>query len=715
MIDGAVKKKLQQAEELLGRQEFAKAISVLGEIDLRSISPEQKAFHSLIYAHANLRLGHNQVRDELEFALTHYHNVHDDEKYALGKLLYGLMLLGRGEFIDAKEALLEAYVTYKRCDDYQGQAWALSRLASVAHHTGDFESSITNLEKCIELYTLNHDSERRWPAAMNLAQVLRACGKLRSSFKLFADEERSLFQRDRKGICQYYLMRSVPCALLGDLDSARQLLGKARPYLDEFVREKAIYREYLGKIHNLEGDYEEALKILRQGLDISIEIAPESSLISQTKRLMADACFGLGQFKDSRKLAGEALATAKKLNERVEIAGCHRVYAQIEASGGDADTAREWFGKALDIYSAIGSRYELALTRYLAATTGIYLNGERQALLYLALEYFRSESVDYIVEKIDRELTGPPRMRTHPRRPAVSAPTIIRRSVSMKRLVELAEHIAPSGMSVLLTGPTGTGKDLLARYIHHFSGRMGRFISVNAAAIPKDMIESELFGYRRGAYTGAAMTTSGWIEESEGGTFYLNEIADASPELQAKLLDVIENRRICRLGERQEREIDCRFIAATNHRLEKLIEEGQFRLDLFHRLNEIPIHLPPLSERREDIRLLLEHFLNMAGVKIATKADRTAVTALTRIFHVRPWQGNVRELETEVKRLALVCRGDIPRMVKAAAEYQLSTKEETLAALQRAGWNRREVGRMLGISESTVRHRIKVYNLTEDK
>ncbi len=594
MADGGVTDILQRAETLMARREFADVIAVLGEIDPGSISPSQKASYYLMYAHANLRLGNSRVEDELDYSLTFYHNVRDEENYALGKLLYGWMLISFGEFIDAKEALLEAYVTYKRCNDYKGATWALSRLASVAHNTGDFDAAIVNLEKCIGIYESHDDGERRRSAAMNLAQVLRAGGKIRRSFQLFADEESRILNGERKSICQYYLMRSIPIALLHDLPAARQMLEKAAPYLDEFIREKAIYFQYSGWIRNLEGDFDEAIKALEKGLNISLKIAPESALVSSIKRFMADAYVGLGEFETARKYAGEALAVAEKLNERVEIAACHRVYAILEACAGNSDATRHWFGKALDMFSMIGSCYELAVTRYLAAISGFYLNGERHALLYLAREYFESENVEHYVTKINRELAETPLVRSRPAHENNVLPTIVCHNPAMVRLVETARHIAPSNMSVLLTGPTGCGKDLFARFIHHHSGRTDRFVSVNAAAIPDNMVESEFFGYTRGAFTGAASTTSGWIEEADGGTFYLNEIADSSPELQAKLLDVIENRRICRLGERQEREIDCRIIAATNHDLDKLIDNGRFRLDLYHRLNEIPIHLPSL-------------------------------------------------------------------------------------------------------------------------
>jgi transcriptional regulator with PAS, ATPase and Fis domain len=281
----------------------------------------------------------------------------------------------------------------------------------------------------------------------------------------------------------------------------------------------------------------------------------------------------------------------------------------------------------------------------------------------------------------------------------------------MTRLVELARHIAPSDMSVLLTGPTGTGKDLLAQYIHFHSGRAGKFVSINAAAIPDSMIESELFGYKKGAYTGADKATAGLFEDADGGTLYLNEIADASPELQAKLLDVLETKTIRRLGERTERKIDFRLIAATNHDIEQMIHEGKFRVDLYHRLNEIPMALPPLGDRLDDIPALAEYFLCREGMELGTANDGFHQLA-DRLTH-RPWPGNVRQLEAEVKRLMLVSNGDVSRMIAAAADETPSERERLLTILDETGWNRREAARRLGVSESAVRKRIEKYGLIE--
>ncbi|MEW5925767.1 MAG: sigma-54 factor interaction domain-containing protein, partial [Candidatus Zixiibacteriota bacterium] len=215
----------------------------------------------------------------------------------------------------------------------------------------------------------------------------------------------------------------------------------------------------------------------------------------------------------------------------------------------------------------IKSRYELAVTRYLAAKSGIYDDGERSAMLYLAREYFQSEDVHKFVDKIDRELNARPKVEIRNKKTDNDAPVFIAASPKMKKIVELAENVAQSDLNILLTGPTGAGKDQLAKYIHYCSGRKGEFVTVNSAAIPDSMVESELFGYRKGAFTGADSNRMGLMLRSSGGTLYLNEIADATPECQAKLLEVIETKSVRPLGGDDRINVDLRIIAATNHDL----------------------------------------------------------------------------------------------------------------------------------------------------
>jgi DNA-binding NtrC family response regulator/tetratricopeptide (TPR) repeat protein len=707
-----VTESLHVAQRLLRTKQYKEALRVLGEIDVLSISPHDRAWYNLLFVEAHLSLGNYDLESVIQE--THEYFIANNDVYGLARIkyLHARMLIALGRLFDAREQCFEAYLLFRKIDDYAWQGRSLNRLSFIAYHIGEIESAINYLERCRKLYADNGDKNNMISISINLSQLLFALGRLSDSIKLYSEIEPQIKTFDYEKVGIFYFMFAVPYALKGDFGKAEATIIKADSYLHDLTREQAIYSENWGWIYNLEGEYVKALNALRQGLDISLRIAPQSALVSQIKRRMADAYVGLGEHDVARKIAGEAFSVAEKLNERAEIAACYRVFAQVEAVAANAGAAKDWFGKATELFSMIGSRYELAVTRYLAAISGFYINGERQALLYLAREYFESENVGHYVSKINRELSEIPLTRSRPAHINGGVPTIICRDPSMIQLVELARHIAPSNMSVLLTGPTGCGKDLFARFIHYHSGRKGRFVSVNAAAIPDNMVESELFGYRKGAYTGAANTTSGWIEEADGGTFYLNEIADSSPELQAKLLDVIENRRVCRLGERQEREINCRIIAATNHDLDKLIDRGRFRLDLFHRLNEIPIQIPGLAERGADIAYLLEHFLKSAGVPITTRADRAAFDHLASVFATRPWRGNVRELEIEVKRLTLLSRNDITRMVDSVITHLPSKKDETQAALDQTGWNRREAARLLGISESTVRHRIKNYSLT---
>jgi two-component system response regulator PilR (NtrC family) len=234
---------------------------------------------------------------------------------------------------------------------------------------------------------------------------------------------------------------------------------------------------------------------------------------------------------------------------------------------------------------------------------------------------------------------------------------LIGKSRVMRDLSQLLETVAATSSTVLITGETGTGKELAARAIHHNSPRRAnRFVAINCSAIPETLLEAELFGHVRGAFTGAVGTRQGRLEQAHKGTLFLDEVGTMSPALQAKLLRVLQEREFERVGDSHTVKIDVRVIAATHSDLARMVSEGTFREDLYYRLNVIPVHLPPLRDRREDIPLLVQHFLQ----KLAADSGRGAMTvsqdALRRLM-AYPWPGNVRQLENAVERALAFSHG----------------------------------------------------------
>ena len=307
---------------------------------------------------------------------------------------------------------------------------------------------------------------------------------------------------------------------------------------------------------------------------------------------------------------------------------------------------------------------------------------------------------------------------------------IIADSPQMKAILEMVERVAPTETTVLILGESGTGKELIARAIHANSPRAGGpFVAVNCAAIPENLLESELFGHVRGAFTGAIRDRVGKFEAAEGGTVFLDEIGEMRPELQVKILRCLEERVVERVGDNTLIRVDVRVLAATNKDLTKAIQAGEFREDLYYRLNVVPLHIPPLRERREDIRPLAQHFLKRLGASprltIAPDAFRTLDTY--------DWPGNVRELENALERAMIFHRGDVitladlpeairaPKAREAAAlpmslpEAGLSLeeveKELILRALQKHDWNQSRAARYLGITRHTLLYRIEKHNI----
>ncbi|RJP25348.1 MAG: GAF domain-containing protein [Candidatus Abyssobacteria bacterium SURF_5] len=308
-------------------------------------------------------------------------------------------------------------------------------------------------------------------------------------------------------------------------------------------------------------------------------------------------------------------------------------------------------------------------------------------------------------------------------------PTIVGNSEAMQSIFAMIYRIMRTDVTVLITGETGTGKGLLARFIHENSPRRHQLIvEVNCAAIPETLIESELFGHEKGAFTGATYQRKGKFELADNGTLCLDEIGDLSPRAQAKLLRAIEEQQFERIGSNTTITTDVRLIATTNRDLALAVKAGDFREDLYYRLNQIQIHLPSLKERREDIMLIVEHYLEQYSRQFDKKIASISVPAKNFLLDY-DWPGNVRELKNMLKRALLLCDEDeikcehLPLLIQPGSEKEtvagaqmfpnLNDLEKThiIAALQRAEGVKKKAAEMLGISRSTLDRKIEAHKI----
>jgi transcriptional regulator with PAS, ATPase and Fis domain len=299
----------------------------------------------------------------------------------------------------------------------------------------------------------------------------------------------------------------------------------------------------------------------------------------------------------------------------------------------------------------------------------------------------------------------------------------------MQAVFSLIDRVARTNSTVLIQGESGTGKELIARAIHFASPRSERrFLSINCGALPENLLESELFGHERGAFTGAVREKKGLFQETDQGTLFLDEIGEMSPSMQVKLLRALQEKTVRKVGGTAEETVDVRIIAASNRDLEEAVAEGAFREDLYYRINVIPIRLPPLRERREDVETLLEYFLEQTCRESGCKRKRLSAAAL-KILTSHSWPGNVRELQNEIKRLVALADDVIgPELLDAlkANESQPGgasradvggrplrdlERQAIVETLKLTGGNKAETAKRLGISRRALYDKIEKYEL----
>jgi len=317
----------------------------------------------------------------------------------------------------------------------------------------------------------------------------------------------------------------------------------------------------------------------------------------------------------------------------------------------------------------------------------------------------------------------------------------------MKDVYELMEQVAETDITLLIRGESGTGKELVARALHQLSGRShAPYVKINSAALPSDLLESELFGFEKGAFTGAHRTKKGKFELADGGTLFLDEIGDMPTGLQAKLLQVLQDGEFSPLGGEESVRVDVRVLAATNRDLERAVQDGTFRRDLYYRLNAISVKLPPLRDRRRAIPVLAEHFLKRYNAQYSMKAELSS--EIMDAFMRHDWPGNVRELENFVRRIVVVGNEetilaeiappstvaranskiqdlvdsaladsdadevphvDLPGVKKCA--FRIAEKHFIEVALNETGWNRLKSAQLLGISNKTLGRKMRKYHI----
>jgi len=389
-------------------------------------------------------------------------------------------------------------------------------------------------------------------------------------------------------------------------------------------------------------------------------------------------------------------------------------------------------GDGLDVLRAAKAHCPEADVILLTAYAG--WESAKEAIQLGAFDYFeKGREPDELLHRIERAVEGKVLRRENENlraqvRERFGLPGLIASSAEMAQVLDLVGRVAPTDATVLIRGESGTGKEIIAKALHHASQRAaGRFVAINCGALPEPLLESEIFGHVKGAFTGAGSNKKGLFEEAHGGTLFLDEIGEMTPGLQVKLLRALQSGEVRPVGSTQVITVDARVVAATNRDLDPMIRQGSFREDLFYRLNVIPIVLPPLRDRREDIPLLAEHFLARFAQRQG-RVLRLSAGATERLLRYA-WPGNVRELENAMERLAILARdeaiepGDLPPHIGAglalgtapalAAEQTLAEAERAhiTQILERYGGNHSRAAEALGIGRTTLWRKLKDYGI----
>ncbi len=642
--------------------------------------------------------------------------------------------LALGETELAMREYRDVIAAYRRSSNISGIIDTLNRLAQISFINGDFSAASKLLKEALDYAEENGLSDKIAKITGNLGQIASMLGDFDQAVKhithsIAKNSELKAFHN----LCRAYLSLAYAEMRLGNYDSARKSLTRALGLIEKhnLTREYGIYFEYLAELEYELGAWDDALQAIEKALEHGYRLSKASALISQGERLKSEILIQKGDLAGAGVSAEKALEVANLIGENLEIGAVKRVLAEIANMRKDPQRARELIYSSIELIRNSGARFDLARA-YIAAYQIHKGNvGESRYYLRLARELYAAMNLEFNL------IRSAPNAKDQGSSYEVSTPegkiiAVITSNRRMKAIMRAVESIKDSDIPILIGGETGTGKDQLAKYIHYSSRRRsGNFITVNCAAIPHELAESELFGHVKGAFTNAAENKEGLISAAHGGTLFLNEIGELSPAIQAKLLGVLENKKVMRIGDLNARDVDFHLICATNRDLEEAVRAGSFRQDLYFRIAVMTFELPPLSQRGNDIFELITYFLKQQGFEISVETD-FASEELRQQLRRYDWPGNIRELRNEINLLALSYAGDTHKVLSELSEKLSDEANQTkvdrnasltdqinafernriLEALAQADYVIRQAAIILKMPEATLRSKIKKHNIT---
>jgi transcriptional regulator with GAF, ATPase, and Fis domain len=778
----ALNNRLASVESLLQAGNFKQALAEIRDLENQKLVDDfsvEAGELSYFEARTLDKLGRlNEAMSKAKKAFEILRNTKDNKRVAQVQYIMGMIYAHLGDVKNAELQFTDTASTYRRIDDQKGIIDTYNELARICFIRSDFNRAIEYVNDALDYCEKIKDGRMKARLIGNLGTIYMIKDKWQQAKQnLLSSLELNKIHKKEIEICRCLLSLGYVSVLLREFSQAKGYLKKAYRIIHEnsFIRELAIYHEYSGELAFIRDEFEEAEKHYLKAIQIGEKIAPQSAIISQTYRLLAELYTERGEFEKGVTTCEKSLVVSKSIGERLEEALAYRTLGRLYSQNGHSVEVKENFAQATGILEEIGVKFELARTyldmgksdsfdfyekmKFLGRAEDLtsqldspyhlakikfafallfFKNKEYENasnLLDKAKEIFEQTSEREDLERVSEvenqiQAAFPPAESSKESSPKISFRNIITQNEQMLEMLENIQRVKDSDITILLEGETGTGKDLLAKAIHFTSNRKNKkFVVVNCAALPETLFESELFGHKKGTFTGASSNKKGLLDEAAGGTLYLDEIAEVPLPIQVKLLRAIEEKEITKLGEVKPRKVDFRVIAATNRNLERVVEEGKFRSDLYYRLGVIKFKLSPLRERTEDIPLLVEHFIKKYALNGGAKASMLD-PKIMKLFLNYNWPGNIRELENDIKSLLAFVRNEekIPfelivdsldkfnngksnnhtSLLSQLAEYE---KEQINKALVKSNWVKTKAARLLNIDEALLRYKIKKYNI----